>query len=283
MKALGNYLREERIARGISLESIENKTRIRRQHLVAIENGDFHRLPEQTYAKAFLRHYVRCVGLDEADVLRHYDALAVREEQSGSEHSRSERRARQVMVRRRRRLWQWIGVVVIVLLMAIGQWWVNPWGRVEQASTDPTPSEQQATASIAPTPVPEAVENERVAQSEAEKPNNIIPPGSIPADELLGETVTPGTEPLIVPAGGDGFSLTLHAIERSWVELWADGERRHYRTMEAGEVLTFEVAHEASLRLGRAENVHLTVDDTDVGVLGTGIIDQQFVRQSLDG
>lgn len=118
MKEFGEYLRNERLARGVTLEEIERRTRIRRQHLTAIEAGEFHRLPEAAYVKAFLRHYARCVGLDPSAVVERYEQLqgpaAAGEAATASAGERSERRLRQRKARRRRRIWQWVILLLIV-------------------------------------------------------------------------------------------------------------------------------------------------------------------------
>jgi cytoskeletal protein RodZ len=62
--AVGNKLREGRSRRGLSLEEVESETKIRVRYLQAIENEDWDQLPEDTYARAFIRTYARFLGLD---------------------------------------------------------------------------------------------------------------------------------------------------------------------------------------------------------------------------
>lgn len=70
MEALGQALRERRLALGLSLESVHEQTRIRQAHLEAIEAGELDRLPGVVYARAFVKRYAEVVGLelDEADL-----------------------------------------------------------------------------------------------------------------------------------------------------------------------------------------------------------------------
>ncbi|HEX5591866.1 MAG TPA: helix-turn-helix domain-containing protein [Solirubrobacterales bacterium] len=62
--AVGNKLREARVRRKLSLEEVEAETKIRVRYLQAIENEAWDQLPEDTYARAFIRTYGRCLGLD---------------------------------------------------------------------------------------------------------------------------------------------------------------------------------------------------------------------------
>lgn len=61
---VGNKLREARGRRKLSLQDVEEATRIRGRYLQAIEDEDWEQLPGDTYARAFVRTYAALVGLD---------------------------------------------------------------------------------------------------------------------------------------------------------------------------------------------------------------------------
>jgi cytoskeletal protein RodZ len=65
---IGAQLHAAREEKGLSLEQVAAETRIPQRHLVAIEAGDFGRLPGRTYAVGFSRTYAKTVGLDQDDV-----------------------------------------------------------------------------------------------------------------------------------------------------------------------------------------------------------------------
>ena len=67
---VGDRLRAARIAAGISLSDIAEKTRVPLRHLEAIESNDFSTLPSFTYATGFVRAFARIVGEDEVDLIR---------------------------------------------------------------------------------------------------------------------------------------------------------------------------------------------------------------------
>jgi cytoskeleton protein RodZ len=62
--SVGSKLREARTRRKLSLAEVEAETKIRARYLQAIENEEWDQLPEDTYARAFIRTYGRFVGLD---------------------------------------------------------------------------------------------------------------------------------------------------------------------------------------------------------------------------
>jgi cytoskeleton protein RodZ len=71
-RAVGRLLRDQREARGLGLPEVEKSLRIRHQHLEAIEEGRFDKLPGAAYIPAFLRAYAAHVGLDPEKVMTAY-------------------------------------------------------------------------------------------------------------------------------------------------------------------------------------------------------------------
>lgn len=63
MQSVGQYLRELRVARGVSLEELARTTRVGHRYLEAIEADAFDRLPAPVFAKGFIRAW--CVALGE--------------------------------------------------------------------------------------------------------------------------------------------------------------------------------------------------------------------------
>jgi cytoskeleton protein RodZ len=62
--AVGNKLREARTRRKLSLQQVEEATKIRGRYLGAIENDEWDQLPGDTYARAFIRTYGCYLELD---------------------------------------------------------------------------------------------------------------------------------------------------------------------------------------------------------------------------
>ena len=64
MKTVGSILKEQRVARKLTLEQVEKATKIRVRFLQAIESDDYRPLPSLSYAKGFVRNYSDFLGLD---------------------------------------------------------------------------------------------------------------------------------------------------------------------------------------------------------------------------
>jgi cytoskeleton protein RodZ len=69
---IGASLREQRIRRGLSLEAVEQATRIRRRYLEAVEDERWDELPAEAYAKGFVRTYAAYLELDPQQFLAEF-------------------------------------------------------------------------------------------------------------------------------------------------------------------------------------------------------------------
>lgn len=64
MTELGKILREAREAKGLSIDDVQELTKIQKRYLEAIEEGNYEILPGQFYVRAFIRQYAETVGVD---------------------------------------------------------------------------------------------------------------------------------------------------------------------------------------------------------------------------
>ncbi len=68
MKDIGNFLRESREAKGISLIEAEKDLKIRRKYLQALEEGNVDVIPGKAYFIGYLRNYCKYLDVDEENV-----------------------------------------------------------------------------------------------------------------------------------------------------------------------------------------------------------------------
>jgi cytoskeletal protein RodZ len=60
---------------GVTLEQIAEKTKISKRFLLAIEDGEYEKLPGGIFATSYLRQYAAMIGFDESELLAHYNAI----------------------------------------------------------------------------------------------------------------------------------------------------------------------------------------------------------------
>jgi len=68
MKDIGNFLRESREAKGISLIEVEKDLKIRKKYLQALEEGNIDLIPGKTYIVGYLRNYSKYLDVDEENI-----------------------------------------------------------------------------------------------------------------------------------------------------------------------------------------------------------------------
>jgi cytoskeletal protein RodZ len=79
MAAVGAFLRELRVKRGMSLDDLSRATRIPRPHLESLETDAFSAMPAPVFIRGFIRAYCQAVGAAPEDALARFDGREVRE------------------------------------------------------------------------------------------------------------------------------------------------------------------------------------------------------------
>ena len=73
-ETVGQYLREEREKRNVSLDAVARVTRITRENLEALEKDEFQVISAPVFVRGFLRNYANYLGLDPKEVIARYDS-----------------------------------------------------------------------------------------------------------------------------------------------------------------------------------------------------------------
>lgn len=101
MESVGEFFRQVRETKGLTIDEVASKTRIRSDFIKALEDGNFAKLPDQVFARGFVRSYARSLGLDEEDAIHRFAESAGSFYEKQGERERL--RQRQVEEDRRRR------------------------------------------------------------------------------------------------------------------------------------------------------------------------------------
>ncbi len=73
MASIGGRLKEARIAKGLTIEELQQKTKIQKRYLEAIEQDNYEEMPGTYYVRNFIRQYAEAVNLDGEKLIRIYD------------------------------------------------------------------------------------------------------------------------------------------------------------------------------------------------------------------
>ncbi len=245
MGELGKKLREAREAKGLSLEQVEEETKIVSSYLQALEEEEFERLPAPVYVKGFLRNYASYLGLDPQEVLSLYSASAAPTPVTPTISVLDE-----PLVPSFQLPWRPLILVLVAVALASAGWWSYQryssqgwfsWKRPFARATA-TPTAVPATPS--PTPLP--------------------PTPTLTSSPTPTATSTPVPTPTLA-----GLELSIEIVgQRSWLLVQADDQRVFMGILEPGAKYTWTARERIVLRSGWAGAVQITLNGQPLGLLG---------------
>ena len=71
---LGNRLKEARLVKGLSLDDLQEITKIQKRYLIGIEEGNFSSMPGKFYVRAFIKQYAEAVGLEPEEIFEKFNS-----------------------------------------------------------------------------------------------------------------------------------------------------------------------------------------------------------------
>lgn len=124
MGVIGDTLSEARTRRAVDLEEVHAATGIRPRYLEAIEQEDWDALPEEFYARSFIRKYARYLDVDPDPLVEEYrrqQGGGERGEAPASPFARTRSRRAEALRRRRKRqsAYAWIGAVALLAAIVV--------------------------------------------------------------------------------------------------------------------------------------------------------------------
>jgi cytoskeleton protein RodZ len=230
-----DYLRRHREASGKTLDGISRTTRIPKRYLQAFEDGDSIKLPEEAFARGFLRSYAQEVGLDADETLSRYDRF--RRSLMPTQIREVKRSSKYMLlgeVGESKPIPQWLILAVtggvVVVLLVIGTLWLirqrtdSSSASITQETVQTPATETEATASSPGTnPAPATTETNEATVSKSPSAPSMVTP------------VTPST-------------LTITAKKEGKISVRLDENPIQEISMKQGDNQVFNVFREVEIR-----------------------------------
>jgi cytoskeleton protein RodZ len=201
---LGAYLRQEREDQGLSLEDIQQKTKIGISSLEAIEAGRINGLPHPVYAKGFIKNYAQCLGLNAEEWAGAFAQQVGIDEEMDDD---AEHLEQDLASSREKSKWPLISILISIVLLAAVTWlaydlfWASAGERQDTSATSSAVSSQQNQS------MDQVLEEQRQADkgknSQAEEAWG-AEEKSKSFDEAFAGEETVGQEAAVEVAGDDG-------------------------------------------------------------------------------
>ncbi|HAJ33103.1 MAG TPA: hypothetical protein DCK79_06990 [Candidatus Atribacteria bacterium] len=238
MKDIGNFLRERREARGISLIEVEKDLKIRKKYLQALEEGNIDAIPGKTYLVGYLRNYSKYLGIDEENINQIIQTYKNLEKQkSGLKKTKGKNiylKAKEKSMFEKKRFFfpiKYVYLASFVLIIFIGLFLLNR--SLKEAQNFPVPSleiENETSINVEEKADDISTLNEELIESEAE---------AIIAEYSTQDSVLAEKLPI----------LKLIANDRTWLKIISEdkiifegilfkGEEYFWETDQTSEIIT---------------------------------------------
>lgn len=256
-ESLGEYFKKARQAKGFTLEEAASRTRILPQYLKAVEENNYARLPDEVFAKGFVRSYSRVLGMGEEEVVRMFDESAGVFYAKRAEREHLKRKMQEEARRKkinRNIVIGMVGVALVALFVLIGQ--DRERTSLPPAQNGSKPAPPPALEPVAPPPAPPQPAADvpplaSVGPTEVERNSS---------EDLPLEGVVPEPKKLI---------LDIEAVERSWVLVQADNSPSQEVMLYPGERIRWTARGRFALTLGNAGGVRVSLNGKEQGPYGT--------------
>jgi len=280
MESVGEFFRQVRETKGLTIDEVASKTRIRADFVKALEEGNFAKLPDQVFARGFVRSYARSLGLDEEDAIHRFIASAGAFYEKQDERERL--KARQVEEERKRQANRKavavaIGIAILTLVFLLSREQSSVTHRTAPEPTaakrpsppakelpevpplqEPAPVQESAKASEPSPPAKASASESRPAEPAVPAPAVAAKPVPAPVS-----TASPGSDGPLggITLSGEGSAadgqmvLDLEATELSWVVVQIDNGSPQEALLRPGEKGQWKGQDQFTLTLGNAGGI----------------------------
>ncbi|HLR61876.1 MAG TPA: helix-turn-helix domain-containing protein [Lentibacillus sp.] len=276
---IGERLKEAREEQNLSLESLQETTKIQKRYLEAIEQGNFKILPGTFYARAFIKEYAAAVGLDPNELLEEYkEEIPQAEEESTVQYSHIHRSRKNNNAQKNTNIFSFIPTVIVVLLV-IGIFFVVWLFYQETASEEITEPEQpQDDQEVTYDDDGDNQENkgsgdesDAASDSESENSGDKSTEGESEKSkpEFVVEEKGTGSPPestVTLENASDEITATIEASGDSWLDVQNDAGESLFSGMVSADNSPVEVdlagADRVWFSVGSAPALDITIDGT---------------------
>jgi len=269
MSELGQLLKKARTQRGLTLDDLQETTKIRKRYLEAIEEGNYKVLPGNFYVRAFIRSYAEAVDLDPAEVLKLYRPETA--EPPVETKAEPVRRRRRKPPRNTQRMNRWLSALLFIsfplLILAVFYYFkLNGYfglGGDGNAVREPLPLTDRVAAEEAPSNPADTVLPEPEPEPEPE-------PAPV-AEPVITLVKTEGNKDFYVLSGSTQLDVIIEIVsDRCWMAIYKDNENGEVvegnLTMNKGDRREWVFDGGAYFHFGRANALKMTVNGLEIKV-----------------
>ncbi|KAF0995596.1 RodZ domain-containing protein [Geobacillus sp. TFV-3] len=264
MTELGKRLREAREEKNMSLDELQEMTKIQKRYLIGIEEGNYAIMPGNFYVRAFIRQYAEAVGLDPDELFEQYKQDIPQSYQDDIPQTLSRVKTRQQLSAEGAKWLDWLPkviVAVVVIGAAVLVWVLLQHGAANKPPTKTSPK----TAEVEKpkhSPLEQAKQKQPAKEADEKATNENGQQNEQPAP-AMNVTEKRGNMATIEVASSGAFSIELSSKGTSWVEVYNTKGHTFYRgNLASGQTKTFDLSAESEVwvKIGRTLDVDMKVN-----------------------
>ncbi|SDQ59003.1 helix-turn-helix domain-containing protein [Virgibacillus salinus] len=292
---IGLRLKEAREEKKISLESLQETTKIQKRYLEAIEQGNFHILPGKFYARAFIKEYANAVGLDSTELLEEYkDEIPQTEAESSTQYTQIHRSRKDNNPTKNTAIFSFIPTIIVVLLVIgiVFAAWYFYQQTLSNDSSEPVDTQNDNEVTYNPDENKQDEEqaeddNSDAGSDETDEENNDsqAEEADQPQPELTVNEKGTGSSPestLTMENASEQVMAKIETSGESWLEVEnGDGESLFSGMFTADDSpleLDLSGAERVWFKVGSAPNLDITIDGVEVNY---PVDENDYVLQKL--
>ncbi|MBY0010029.1 helix-turn-helix domain-containing protein [Paenibacillus typhae] len=285
MSELGRHLKEARLQKGMSLDDVQEVTKIRKKYLEAIEAGDYKVLPGSFYVRAFIKTYAEAVGVNPDELMEEHGNVPAAPVDTTME-TVIQKRSRRTETERNAK---WLPTVLMwtfpVLIIAVIYWYASSnmnKSDPETVDSSNVTNEQQDPSKIQPSPTAvgggivsnspsggdstaTATASPTIAPTATPVPSPTAGPVTVTEDRKSGKT----TIFKVTASSGTPVEVKIAATGTSWLEVYkgenSKGEKLSFGNTAAGDSLSFPLGAEGLyIKSGYSPATTITVNGQEI-------------------
>jgi cytoskeletal protein RodZ len=269
---LGKRLKEAREAKQISLDELQEMTKIQKRYLIGIEEGNYAIMPGNFYVRAFIKQYAEAVGLDSEQLFEEYKHEIPSSQHEELHEQLSRVKSRQQLSAKTSKIIDMlpkllttvfiIGAAVAIWLI-IQKWDVNETSE-ENVANNTTEVEQSKNL-----PLEAAKEKEKSQKNEEKSKEQKEDQSSEQTSEKEESTHTltvieqKGRESTVELTNTNQFVLEVASKGQSWVEvLNGKGHTFFAANLNENETQRFDLSNESEIlvKIGKTTDVEMKIN-----------------------
>lgn len=237
MASVGQKLKDARIAKGLTLDDLQQTTKIQKRYLIAIEEGNYDALPGKFYVKAFARQYAETVGLNPNEIIQELDqelGMPASPEEQAETTSRVQKREELTRPQDNSlsaKISKYLPTIIIVVVVVaiLGTIYAVAWGNHEKAKNQQI--EQTNTKVAVSTDVKKPAKKKSESSSTSKKEQKIVNVAS--AGSTFTYNVENAPSQSTIELGATGGS--------SWDAVYVGGAQSWQGTLQSGTTKEIQV------------------------------------------